>query len=83
MSTRYHFYFTGAETRQATVLIDKERVKIIDSIEGEADLKITADSQTWLKFLVNKQTLPMALITRKIRLTGPPKLLIQFGKCFV
>lgn len=83
VSTRYHFYFTGAETRKATVVIDKGRVKITEIIEGEADLKIIADSQTWLKFLANKQTLPMALITRKIRLAGPPKLLIQFGKCFV
>lgn len=83
LSIRYHFFFTGAEIREATVIIENERVKVIENIEGVADLKITADSKTWLKFLANKQTLPVALITRKIRLAGPPKLLIQFGKCFV
>lgn len=83
LTIRYHFQFTGEEERKATVIIDKNRVKIVEDFEGEADLKVTADSKTWLKFLANKQTLPVALISRKIRLKGSPKLLIQFGKCFV
>ena len=46
------------------------------------DVHVTADAKTWLGFLAKEKSLPLALITRKIRLKGNPKLLLAFGKCF-
>ena len=39
-------------------------------------------TKTWLGFLANEKNLVWALLRRKIRLKGSPKLLIAFGKCF-
>ena len=47
-----------------------------------ADLHLTADSETWLGFLAKERSLLWALLRRKIRIKGPPRLLVAFGKCF-
>jgi len=82
MNTRYHFAFSGAEKIDATVIVSDQRVKVLPGHEGKADLRIESDSSAWLKFLSNKRYLPIALLTRKIKLTGSPKHLLDFGKCF-
>jgi ferredoxin-NADP reductase len=43
---------------------------------------VTADARTWLGFVNKEQSLLLALITRRIRLKGDPRLLLAFGKCF-
>ncbi len=43
---------------------------------------MTADSRTWLRFLAKEQGIVGALLRRKIRLQGSPKLLLAFGNCF-
>jgi ferredoxin len=78
----YHFTFTGKEAKQATVTIHQGTLQVQDSHVGKADLQVTADSQTWLGFLAKERSLLWALLRRKIRIQGPPKLLIAFGKCF-
>jgi hypothetical protein len=78
----YHFTFTGKEEKQATVIIRHATVQIQDGHQGEADLRVTADSETWLGFLAKERSLVWALLTRRIRLKGSPKLLVAFGKCF-
>jgi len=78
----YHFTFTGAEQRQATVAIDNQTLTVEEGHVGEADLHITADTLTWLGFLAKEKNLVWALLRRKIRLQGPAKLLLDFGKCF-
>jgi len=49
---------------------------------GQPDLHVTADSQTWIGFLRKEKNVLWALLRRKIRLDGPLKLLVAFGKCF-
>jgi len=49
---------------------------------GQPDLKLTADSQTWLRFLRKEANLVWALLRRKIRIHGSPKLLLAFSRCF-
>ena len=49
---------------------------------GDADLRLTADSETWLGFLAKERSLLWALLRRKIRIKGSPRLLVAFGKCF-
>ena len=78
----YHFTFTGKEQKQATVTIREGELEVQDGHQGNADISITADSQTWLGFLAKERRLLWALLRRKIRVQGSPRLLLAFGKCF-
>ena len=79
----YHFTFTGAEEEQATVTIRDGALQVQDGHQGEADMRVTADSETWLSFLAKERSLLWALLLRRrIRIKGSPKLLVAFGKCF-
>ncbi|MGE0606851.1 MAG: SCP2 sterol-binding domain-containing protein, partial [Pirellulales bacterium] len=78
----YHFTFTGKEPRTATVIIHEMTIQLAEGHEGTADLRLTADSETWLGFLAKERSLLWALLRRKIRIKGSPKLLVAFGKCF-
>ncbi len=78
----YHFTFTGAEDRTATIVIRNKKITTEDGHIGEPDLRVTVDTKTWLGFLAKEKSLVWALLRRKIRLKGSPKLLIAFGKCF-
>ena len=60
----------------------KEHYKYNAGHVGQPDLRVTADSATWLGFLAKERNLLWALLRRKIRIHGSPKLLIAFGKCF-
>jgi hypothetical protein len=78
----YRFTFTGKEPKEATVTIRDGTLQVQDGHQAEADLHVTADSATWLGFLAKERSLLWALLRRKIRIKGPPRLLVAFGKCF-
>ncbi len=78
----YHFTFTGAEDRKATIVIRNKKITAEEGHIGEPDLRVTADTKTWLGFLAKEKSLVWALLRWKIRMKGSPKLLIAFGKCF-
>jgi hypothetical protein len=78
----YHFTFTGKEQKEATVTIRDGNLQVQDGHQGEADLRVTAGSETWLGFLARERSLLWALLRGKIRIKGSPKLLVAFGKCF-
>lgn len=82
LDATYHFTFTGAEACQATVVIRDKTLSVQAGHVGKADLSITAESRTWLHFLARKRHLVWALLRRTIRLTGKPRLLLAFGRCF-
>jgi ferredoxin-NADP reductase/Fe-S-cluster-containing hydrogenase component 2 len=82
LNATYHFTFTGLEQRQATVVIREQKISVAEGHVGQPDLHVTADSQTWVGFLRNERNVVWALLRRKIRLVGPLKLLVAFGKCF-
>ena len=82
MNAIYHFTFSGKEEKQATVTIREGTFEVQDGHQGDADLRVTADSETWLGFLAKERSLLWALLRRRIRIQGSPKLLIAFGKCF-
>ncbi len=82
LDARYHFTFTGNEKVKATVLIRDQKLEVVDGHDGKPDLRVAADSTTWLRFLAKDISIVRALLTRKVKLSGPPKLLIAFGKCF-
>ncbi len=79
----YHFTFTGAEPALATVVIRDGAVRVERGLHGVAQLHVTADSQTWVRFLRKEASLVWALLRRKIRLRGSPLLLRRFGQCFM
>ncbi|MGD9135855.1 MAG: SCP2 sterol-binding domain-containing protein [Desulfobacterales bacterium] len=78
----YHFTFTGEEDLQATVIIRDNQLTVEDGHTGKADLHLTADSRTWTRFLAKESGLFSALLTRKFKLKGSPKLMAAFAKCF-
>ena len=78
----YHFTFIGHESGEATITIKDKTLAVEHGHVGTADLRVIADSETWLGFLAKERSIVWALIRRKIRLQGSPKLLLAFGKCF-
>lgn len=82
LNATYHFTFTGREDVTATVTIAGKDLRVADGHEGEPDLSVSADSETWLRFLRKEASLPWALLRRRIRLKGSPRLLLAFGRCF-
>jgi ferredoxin len=82
LDATYHFTFTGEEPAEATVEIRDKQIEVSRGHHGSADLQVTADSRTWLRFLAKEQGIVGALLRRKIKLKGSPKLLLAFGQCF-
>jgi ferredoxin len=82
LNATYHFTFTGEEERKATVAIRNKTVQVLDGHVGMANLRVAADSRTWLKFLAKEEHIMWALLRRKIRLKGSPWSLLAFGRCF-
>lgn len=78
----YHFSFTGDENVESTVTIKNKNIRIEKGLKGNCNLHVTADSKTWIKFLAKETKLLLALITRKIRIKGSPKLMKDFARCF-
>lgn len=78
----YHFTFTGSEYHQATITIQNKTLQVHTGHHGEADITITADSQTWIRFLSKEENILWALVRLKIRIKGSIKLFQDFGKCF-
>jgi Fe-S-cluster-containing hydrogenase component 2 len=78
----YHFTFAAFEERKATVTIRNQTIQVEDGHIGTANFTLTADSDTWLRFLAKDQNLIWALLRRKIRIKGSLKFLQAFAKCF-
>lgn len=82
LDATYHFTFTGKESRTATVIIQNKKLEIRDGHDWEADVRVTADSETWVGFLRKDRNLLWAILLGKIRVKGSLKLFQAFAKCF-
>ncbi|MBU0734343.1 MAG: SCP2 sterol-binding domain-containing protein, partial [Proteobacteria bacterium] len=82
LSATYHFTFTGEEEWEGTVVIHDKTIQVQDGLVGTADMHVTADSQTWLDFLAKEKNLIWALLQRKLRMKGSPRLMKAFARCF-
>ena len=78
----FHFTFVGKESAAITVTIRDQTLQVQEGLQGKSDLRMTADSQTWLGFLAREKSLLWALLRRKIRVNGSFNLLRAFSKCF-
>ena len=82
LDATFQFTFTGASERTAFVAIRDGKISVSDETFGNVDLQITTDAETWLGFLRKEKSIVWALLRRKVRLKGPLKLLLAFGRCF-
>lgn len=82
LNATYHFRFTGREQREATIIIADKQIEVLEGFQGKADLRMTADTATWLGFVAGERNLVWALLTLRIRIWGLPTYLLKFGKCF-
>lgn len=82
LSAAYHFSFTGAEARAATIVIRDRKLTVQEGHVGIADIAVVADTKAWFAFLYKERSLASMLLTRKLRFKGPPRLLQAFGRCF-
>ncbi len=82
LNVTYHFTFTGEEQAKATVVIRNQTLEVQNGHLGTPNIQITADSNTWLGFLAKERNIVWALLRRKIRIKGSPRLLLAFGRCF-
>jgi len=78
----YHLTFTGAETCQGTIVIRDKKLEVSDGLNGTPDVRITADTDTWLKILRGEKNFLAAVLTRKVRVQGSKDLLKSFVRCF-
>ena len=82
LDATYHFVFTGNEPAEATVTIREGRINIERGLLGKPNLKVMADSETWLGILAGERNLLWAVITRRVRLQGNPQWLLALKRCF-
>jgi alkyl sulfatase BDS1-like metallo-beta-lactamase superfamily hydrolase len=82
IDTTYHFTFTGEEECKGTVVIRNKSIEVLEGHVGTADMRLTADSRTWVAFLAKEKNLLGALLRRKIRIKGSPRLMKEFARCF-
>lgn len=82
LNATYHFTFIGTEQGKATIEIRDKKITVDTGHIGKADLRVTADTKTWLGFLAQEKSIVWAILRRRIRVSGPPTLLLAFGKCF-
>lgn len=78
----YHFTFTGTQSRKATVVVRNRQLAISDGHVGKADIAVVTESKSWLAFVYKERSLASMLLTGRLRIKGPPKLLLAFGRCF-
>ncbi len=78
----YHFQFSGSEKYSGTVVIKNKKLTVMEGFQDSPDITIIADSQTWLNFLAKEKNILVALLQRKIKIKGSPRLMQSFAKCF-
>lgn len=78
----YHFVFTGREPAEATIVIRNKTISVKRGLINKPDLRVTADSASWLAVMRKERSMPWAIVRRDVRLKGPLKLLQAFGACF-
>jgi NAD-dependent dihydropyrimidine dehydrogenase PreA subunit len=82
LAATYHFTFTGQETAKATITIRDRTLTVQEGHVGKPDLHVAIDGTKWMRFLNKEVSLVRLLVTRALRLKGPPRLLAAFGRCF-
>jgi ferredoxin len=78
----FQFTFTGQEDRKVTITIRDRTLTVEHGHHGTPGVSVTADTTTWLGYIAKERSLLWALLRRKVRIKGSPRLLVAFGRCF-
>lgn len=78
----FHFIFTGTQALEASVEIRDCRITVSQGQHGRANVTVTADGETWLRYLRRETGILLPLLLGRIRVRGPLHLLRAFGRCF-
>jgi ferredoxin len=78
----YHFTFTGTEPGRWTVIIEDQKIRVQPEHVGQGDVRIQADSETWLGIAAKERSVIWALLRRRLRVRGSLTLLRAFARCF-
>jgi putative sterol carrier protein len=82
LSATFHFTFSGHEPGQRTVIIEAGKIALAEGHHGTPNVRIVADSATWVKISNQQMGVVRALATRKLRVRGDLRLLQKFATCF-
>jgi len=82
LDATYHFTFTGAEQRQATIVVRAKTLAIKEGHSGDPDMRLKVDTDTWFGFLAGEKRLLPAVLRGRIRVNGPLRLMRAFARCF-
>ncbi len=82
LNATYHFTFSGNEQIEATVIIKNKTISVQGGHAGLPDIRVHADTKTWLQVLHKESTMSKEIIFRRIRVKGPMQLFKAFGRCF-
>ena len=82
LAATYHFVFTGKDRREATIRIVDRTLTITRGLVGKPDLRVGVDGAAWLAFVRKERSIVRLFLSGKLRLSGSPRLLMAFGKCF-
>jgi putative sterol carrier protein len=79
LSTVFHFDITGSGAY--TVQLDNGKMEVSEGLNGEANCKVTASTET-LSSLLSKDLNPMmAMMTGKLKISNPGEML-KYAKIF-
>lgn len=81
----FHFELTDAAgtTHRATVRIDDGTLTVnASALEGQGDVTIRGDAQTWLDVVTGKRNPVWMVVRGKLRISGDRALLDRFARCF-
>ncbi|MGD2080096.1 MAG: SCP2 sterol-binding domain-containing protein, partial [Nitrospirota bacterium] len=76
-----HFEFTGKEEALLTVVIAGQKIDVRKGHHGKPNLRIKADSESWIRFINEELSLPAALLSGKLRVKGNPLNMKKFKEC--
>ncbi len=82
LSATYHFTFTGEDAQLATVEIDQGKLQVHSGHVGQPDLRVTADSATWLGFLAKERNLLWACCAARFASRDHPNCSSRLASAF-
>jgi epoxyqueuosine reductase QueG len=75
------FTFTGKEQAEVTIAITDGKLDVREGHADTADLRVTADSETWVRMLNEEVSQLRAIITGKLKVKGNPLRMRDFTRC--
>jgi ferredoxin len=75
------FTFTGKEQAEATIVITDGKLAVRDGHADTVDLRVTADSETWVKMLNEEVSQFRAILSGKLKVKGNPLRMRDFTRC--